>query len=493
MTAGQDVLLDELRLLVEQRNSGAVTPEEFELRAAQLLKDPPAAGRAPATTTPLEAPLGPPSRSDGRSPAGGFSAAPAPGSAPATDVLAVAPVGPRRWSAGPTAPATPTSNGGAAAGAEPVPTPSPPPPRPATPSPFSAAPSGFTATPEPQATSASGLFTAVPAASRTASSAAQVPTFAATPEIPPAPTTASAHSNGTLSAAPAVQVAPVPPETAVEKVTEKRRRMRLSRRGRHSTSGRSRSAATSPAVPLDEQPTPSPSVWEAAPAPSMWNAAPIAPPDEPELVTEALEGSSSEAPTALTDLESAAVEPDVVVRASTIDSIGAEADAEIEADPTGELFLEPAMAVEVPSAPAVSDEPGEAAQVALVEEPPPAAVVAPDDPDIGLLAEAVLYLPADEAEEETAPSSPAASAAPATPRVERQRGLIAGSYWDLSERILPPDAPCGDGATDPAATMEGTYWDLSRRILAEADRRIEEDDPAGVQPGGYWDRSTIQR
>ena len=238
----------------------------------------------------------------------------------------------------------------------------------------------------------------------------------------------------------------------------------------------------------------------------MWDAAPIAPPEEPELLTEALEGTPPEKPVSLTTPELSTAEPEVTEQPPTIDSIVAEPEvaeqapsivaepeAEIEADPTGELFLEQAMAVEDPPVLAVSDEPGEGSQVALVEEPPPAAVAALDDPSIGLLAEAVLYLPADEAEEETALSSPAASAAPAAPCVERQRGLIPGSYWDLSERIMPPDAPCGDGAADPAATMEGTYWDLSRRILAEADRRIEDDDPAGVQPGGYWDRSTIQR
>lgn len=514
LSAGQDVLLDELRVLVAQRDAGTLSPEEFERRAAQLLKDPSAARVRPTPRPPAGEPEGPgPTASRPRG--GGFSAAPAPGSSPAPDVPIVPSVGPQRWAAEPKAAAAPGATDGPPASVDRHAVP-PAPPRAATSGPFSAAPSGSVAA-EPQSTSASGVFSAVPVSSRTASSAAPAPAFTAAPETPPASSPGGALPSGSFSAAPTTQVAPVVTETIVEKVTEKRRRVRFSKRGRHSTSARSRSEAIPPAIPHDDLPGTS-SLWEAAPAPSMWEAAPVAPPVETEPSVDDLgeaalaaplerlappvESLWEAAPLAAEPVEAETAEPvqGETAEPSPVEPVPAEsAVAAPEDEPTGEILVEALAAAEDPPALADLDVP-EPTGLDLppadgspeLDDDTAVTPVAPldDEADIALMAEAVLYLPADEAHEEIVPAAPAASAAP---RAERQRGLVAGSYWDLSERILPPDAPCGDGASVPAASMEGTYWDLSRRILAEADRRIEDDDPAGAQPGGYWDRSTIQR
>jgi hypothetical protein len=234
----------------------------------------------------------------------------------------------------------------------------------------------------------------------------------------------------------------------------------LARRGRHSVSGGSRRKETtessSAALP---PPAVEPSPWQAAPAvvaeaPVALTSAAV---DEEEVVT-------GEVPV---------VSPEPSVRSAmpalwaATGSIG----VSLGGAPAPELHQEPPAAVE--QAPVeVSPEPVVAAAPMSLEQ---------EDP--GLLAEAVLYLPADEAAEETAPT---------IARIERQRGLVPGSYWDLTERILPPDVPVGGDGPEPAHGLEGTYWDLSHRVLPTGPDQIDDVDVA-TQPGGYWDRSTIHR
>lgn len=500
MTVGQDVLLEELRNLVALRDSGSLTSEEFEEQAARLLSDPTSSsgpGVAPASAA---APSVQPGRSS-------FSAAPAPGasareSPPAT--VSPAPSGTRRWNATPAAEPFSASPQASTApqradvfGAVPQGSASPSPTS-AGASPILGGTAGMMASPAGQ----SDPFTAAPqkAEGSTAMSTGPASAFSAAPTtVTPTPTAESftAAPTGLYSAAPVasstLQSAEPLPVTPTEQRT---RRRRMSRRGRHSVSGGSSRTEDMPT----RSTTTTPSVL---PVSSPWAAAPVAAPSGDMAVTPV-------APVAEEPVVTDLVAPPEVPEASP-SSIVAEEIRDLvvdEPEPTGEILLEPREELatelelsETPSPDAASPlrQPvaplwsasgttgvslsGTARDTAPVAPAVEHVVAEPraEQPDIAALAEAALYLPADESEEE---------AAPTIVQIERQRGLIPGSYWDMSNRYVPPAPEVEEGVV--SRPLEGTYWDRTERVMAQATESDEVEDTAS-QAGGYWDRSTIRR
>ena len=112
---------------------------------------------------------------------------------------------------------------------------------------------------------------------------------------------------------------------------------------------------------------------------------------------------------------------------------------------------------------------------------PPAVSEPAAEEDIGLLAEAALYLPAEESEEDGAPT---------IVHIERRRGLVPGSYWDMSNRYVPPAPDVEEGVVP--RPLEGTYWDRAERVLSQTTEQPADEDTR-LQEGGYWDRSSIRR
>lgn len=106
---------------------------------------------------------------------------------------------------------------------------------------------------------------------------------------------------------------------------------------------------------------------------------------------------------------------------------------------------------------------------------------------------ASLSAPQFDAGEPTDPVGVAAVAPPteAAPAQPRERGLVPGSYWDLSVRVLP-DLPAMAGG-DLHGVRAGSYWDTSARILPSRPSDLAGGDTPGTRPGGYWDRNSIKR
>ncbi len=466
MSVGQDVLLDELRVLVARRDSGELAPEEFERQAARLLTDGPSAPgeSAPASPT-AEAPAAPPSRP--RVSSSGFTAAPTPGSAPAVAAPEAAPVRPPRWNE------MSKDNG--------------PGPQAA----LSAAPTGFTATPKG------------PGSGQSASTATPRTQFSAAP-TPQATTASNGNGSGTLnggfsaaptggfSATPAVQVAPRPDEAPASNGTEKRRLRRLSRRGRHTVS--ERPVQATPAVPAVHVEAPQPfdeSIWVAAPSLARADLEPAVVADQAEEVPVEDE-PTAELEAVLEDPSTTAAE-DEQIQASDAASDGEPEADRAEATPVSQQVSPQPVA---PPGPAGPIEPvpaaaqlGELLRPARVEPagPVPSQPVAPIRPAAAVAAP----IPSESAEP-IRPASAAAAGKPSVPRWQQRRG-VEGSYWDTSGRVVPPSQPVNLGPEEDDRSLQGTYWDFSRRVTPSGPVKLGPDDAGASHPGGYWDKSTIHR
>jgi len=421
----QDVVLDELRKLVAERDSGALSAQDFERQAAELLAQQTAAPRpGPVSYSAAPGPV------PDAQPVAGAKAHGEESAAVVAEVEARPPAAPSAgtkgassssaWSAAP----DPEANGSGSWSAGPDPT--------ATVGAAAQRKSGL-------ATKKASQWSAAPEPGPSGNGA--MPEAADSIQRAPKRRSAamSPSATATWSVAPDGSTPPDQLEAVAEKgTTERARRRRLIRRGKHSSA---------------KPPVPGKPRRRIAGADSATGA------EETAQV-----GTSVSTPS---DPWSAAPEPTIALSPVSLSSPVVE--VEVEADPTGEI-------------PAV-------ASAAEVNEPStrqPQLDPVPASPE--LIAAAAAAAPSADL---LAPRSDGGNGPVAIGRLDP----VHLRYWDLEdrERPRPPvDAIDVEDERDGLGRESLHYWDFSERRWPKQPKIVDEEE-SRISRGGYWDKGTIRR